>query len=166
MTTLSPARSSTAGAAKAGSLAELRSIAHESAVFYIDAVDAAGTDTVLGELFARLARSKQGLAVAMARSAPAAAGSGAGSGPASAATIRQIRNELRARRNAAAELYAERMKLVERSQLEAVLEFLDRDIPMPVKNAARPYLRAAFRHQDLIDHAMAHGGHGQAKAST
>lgn len=139
---------------QAAALSELAQVASESAAFYRDAA-AAAKNPQLKTLFKRMAVSKTSLAASMTKAIPGVDGRDAVS-PETADTrvaepVRSLREELRARRNGRSEAYADHVKEVEQRQLKAFLSVMDRDIPMPVKNVVRRYLRTIHQHQDVVE---------------
>lgn len=149
-------------AQQSAALSELAQIASESAAFYRDAA-AAAKNPQLRTLFERMAVSKTSLAAAMTKAIPAVDQGSADSrtadsvddaraiGAPVAQRVRSLCEELRARRKGRSEAYANHVREVEERQLKAFLSVMDRDIPMPVKNVVRRYLRAIHQHQDVVE---------------
>lgn len=139
---------------QAAALSELAQIASESAAFYRDAA-AAAKDPQLKTLFKRMAVSKTSLAASMTKAIPSVDGrdidNRGAAGALVAQRVRSLREELRARRNGRSQAYADHVRDVEERQLKAFLSVMDRDIPMPVKNVVRRYLRAIHQHQDVVE---------------
>ncbi len=134
---------------QAAALSELAQVASESATFYRDAA-AAAKDPQLKTLFKRMAVSKKSLAVSMTKAIPDD-GTPESTDTRVAERVRSLCEELRARRSGRSEAYADHVKEVEQRQLKAFLSVMDRDIPMPVKNVVRRYLRTIHQHQDVVE---------------
>lgn len=135
---------------QAAALSELAQITSESAAFYRDAA-AAAKNPQLKTLFKRMAVSKKSLAASMTKAIPDAESPDAAADTRVAERLRTLCQELRARSKGRGDAYADHVKEIEQRQLKAFLSVMDRDIPMPVKNVVRRYLRTIHQHQDVVE---------------
>lgn len=136
---------------QASALAELADVASQSATFYRDAA-AVTKDPQLKTLYRKMAISKKTLAASMTKAIPDI--DIHADGVASTRTVDRLRTlcrELRDKRSGRSDAYADHVKEIENSQLKAFLSVMDRDIPMPVKDVVRRYLRAIHQHQDVVE---------------
>ena len=136
---------------QATALTELADVASQSAAFYRDAA-AVTKDPQLKTLYTKMAVSKKTLAASMTKAIPDIdVNAGSGAGTRTVDRLRTLCSELRDKRSGRSDAYADHVKEIESSQLKAFLSVMDRDIPMPVKNVVRRYLRAIHQHQDVVE---------------
>ena len=132
-------------------LTELADVASQSATFYRDAA-AVARDPQLKTLYSRMAVSKKTLAASMTKAIPdVGIHADAGTTARTADRMRTLCRELRGKRSGRSDPYADHVKDIENSQLKALLSVMDQDIPMPVKDIVRRYLRAIHQHLDVVE---------------